>query len=82
MARKLQITISGNTQGSRVRYWVSSLGLYAIVLCTLFLAQALTLGFLPIWGALHIGPVPLQPVVFIGSSLWLAHRYVQINPHA
>ncbi len=69
-------------QGLRVRHWVSWLGLNSIVLSTLFLVQALTLGFLPIWGALHIGPVPLQPFVFIGSSLWFAHRYVQINPHA
>lgn len=70
------------TQGLRIRHWVSWLGLNVIVLSTLFLAQALTLGFLPIWGVLHIGPVPLQPLVFTGSSLWLAHRFVQINPHA
>ena len=63
------------------RYYVSLFSSHLLVLSMLFLAQDLTLGFLPFWNSLRVGPIPIRPFVFIVTSLVLSRRYFRIQPH-
>jgi len=62
-----------------LRYYVSFFGGHLLVISALFLSQELTLGFLPFWNFLHVGPVPLRPFVFVATSIYLSRRYFQIR---
>ena len=62
------------------RYYVSLVSLHLIVLSLLFLAQDLTVGFLPVWNTLRVGPVPIRPFVFLVTSVMLSRRYVRVVP--
>ncbi len=61
------------------RYYVSLVSGHLLVLSVLFLVQDLTLGFLPFWNNLQIGPVPVRPFVFVATSLFLSHRYFRVR---
>lgn len=62
-----------------LRYYISLWGGHLLVLSVLFLVQDLTLGFLPFWTTLHVGPVPVRPFVFVVTSFYLSHRYFRIR---
>lgn len=63
------------------RYYVSLAGGHLLVLSGLFLAQELTLGFLPFWRFIHMGILPLSPFVFLATSIWLSRRYFRVEGH-